>query len=151
MARGINKAIILGTLGKDPEVRYTGSGSAVATISVATNEKWKDKQSGEMQERTEWHRIVIWGKLAEICGQYLKQGSLAYFEGSIRTNKWQDRDGKDRYTTEIIATEMQMLGGQSHTDNRGDYSKSKPDHEKPKQQPASRESPTDDGFDEIPF
>ena len=110
MARGVNKAIIVGTLGQDPEVRYTANGSAVANLSVATNENWKDRQTGEQQERTEWHRIVMFGKLAEIAQQYLKKGSQAYFEGRIQTSKWQDESGNDRYTTEIIANEMQMLG-----------------------------------------
>lgn len=110
MGRGINKAVILGTLGKDPEIRYASNGNAVVNISVATNESWRDKQTGEAQEHTEWHRIVIFGKLGEIASQYLKKGSQAYFEGRIKTNKWQDQSGTDRYTTEIIANEMQMLG-----------------------------------------
>ena len=98
MARGINKAIIVGTLGQDPDVRYTASGSPVVNVSVATNESWKDKNTGEAQERTEWHRIVIFGKLAEIAAQYLKKGSQVYFEGKIQTRKWQDQGGQDRYT-----------------------------------------------------
>ena len=102
MARGVNKAIILGTLGQDPDIKYTGSGKPVVNISVATNESWKDKQTGENQERTEWHRIVIFGKLAEIAAQYLKKGSQVYFEGKIQTRKWQDQSGQDRYTTEIV-------------------------------------------------
>ena len=109
MARGVNKAIIVGTLGQDPEVRYTANGSPVANISVATNENWKDRNTGEMQERTEWHRIVMFGKLAEIASTYLKKGSQAYFEGRIKTRKWQDDGGHDRYSTEIVANEMQML------------------------------------------
>ena len=113
MARGVNKALIVGTLGQDPEVRYTSNGGAVANISVATNESWRDKATGEAQERTEWHRIVIFGKLGEIASQYLKKGSQAYFEGKIKTNKWQDQSGNDRYTTEIVANEMQMLGRRS--------------------------------------
>lgn len=116
MGRGVNKAVILGTLGKDPEVRYAPNGNAVVNISVATNETWKDKQTGEAQERTEWHRIVVFGKLGEIASQYLRKGSQAYFEGRIRTNKWQDQGGIDRYTTEIIASEMQMLGGHRGAD-----------------------------------
>ena len=111
MARGINKVILIGNLGDDPEVRYTQGGSAVANIRLATSESWKDKESGEKQERTEWHRVVFFGRLAEIVAEYLKKGSQVYVEGSIRTNKWQDKEGKDRYTTEIIANEMQMLGG----------------------------------------
>jgi len=111
MARGINKAIIVGNLGRDPEVRYTANGSAVANITVATSESWKDKQSGERQERTEWHRVVFFGRLAEIAEEYLKKGAQVYIEGSIRTQKWQDKEsGQDRYTTEIVARDMQMLG-----------------------------------------
>ena len=111
MARGINKAIIVGNLGRDPEVRYTANGSAVANVTVATSESWKDKQSGERQERTEWHRVVFFGRLAEIVEEYLKKGSQVYIEGSIRTQKWQDKEsGQDRYTTEIVARDMQMLG-----------------------------------------
>ena len=113
MARGVNKAIIVGNCGKDPEVRYMPSGSAVAEVSVATTESWKDKQTGEKQERTEWHRITFFGRLAEIVGEYVRKGSQIYVEGSIRTEKWQDKEGKDRYTTKIIANEMQMLGGRS--------------------------------------
>ena len=111
MARGVNKVIIVGTLGKDPETRYMPSGGAVTSFSVATNEEWKDKQTGEKQSRTEWHNISMFGKLAEIAGEYLKKGSQVYLEGSIRTEKWQDKEGNDRYTTKIIANEMQMLGG----------------------------------------
>ena len=111
MARGVNKAVIVGTLGKDPEIRYSAKGNAVVSISVATNETWKDRETGEPQERTEWHRIVIFGKLGEIAQQYLKKGSQAYFEGRIKTSKWQDQSGNDRYTTEIVASQMEMLGG----------------------------------------
>ena len=110
MGRGINKAVIVGTLGKDPEIRYAANGNAVVNISVATNESWKDRETGETQERTEWHRIVIFGRLGEIASQYLKKGSQAYFEGRLKTNKWQDQSGNNRYTTEIIASEMEMLG-----------------------------------------
>jgi len=111
MARGVNKVIIVGNLGKDPEVRYMPSGGAVANVTLATSEQWKDKQTGEQKERTEWHSVVFYQRLAEIVGEYLKKGSQIYVEGSLRTRKWQDKDGKDRYTTEIIASEMQMLGG----------------------------------------
>jgi len=111
MARGINKVILVGNLGADPETRYTPSGSAVTKIRVATSESWKDRQTGERQERTEWHRVVFFGRLAEIAGEYLKKGSQVYVEGSLRTDKWQDQSGQDRYTTEIVANEMQMLGG----------------------------------------
>ncbi len=155
MARGVNKAIIIGTLGQDPEVRYTGNGSAVANLRVATNESWKDKQSGEMQERTEWHSIVMWGKLAEIAQQYLKKGSQAYFEGRIQTRKWQDQSGNDRYSTEIVANEMQMLGGRGGgggapmESGGGGQSQSKPQSQS---SPATPETaPMDDGFDDIPF
>ncbi len=113
MARGVNKAIILGSLGQDPDIRYTAGGAAVANISIATNEQWKDKESGEMQERTEWHRVVFFGRLAEIVGEYLRKGAQVYVEGRIQTRKWQDKEGKDRYTTEIVANEMQMLGSKS--------------------------------------
>lgn len=109
MARGVNKVIIIGNLGADPEVRYMPSGSAVTNIRVATSEGWKDKQTGENQERTEWHRIVFFNRLAEIASEYLRKGSKVYVEGSLRTNKWQDQAGNERYTTEIIANSMQML------------------------------------------
>lgn len=107
--RGINKVILIGNLGNDPEVRYLPNGNAVANISVATSESWRDKQSGEQQDRTEWHRVVLYNRLGEIAGEYLKKGSKVYIEGSLRTRKWQDKNGQDRYTTEIIANEMQML------------------------------------------
>lgn len=113
MARGVNKVILVGNLGKDPEVRYMPSGGAVANTTLATSESWKDKQSGETQERTEWHNLTFYGKVAEIAGEYLKKGSQIYVEGSIRTEKWQDKEGKDRYTTKIIVSEMQMLGSRS--------------------------------------
>ena len=105
----INKAILIGNLGRDPEIRYTPSGVAVANFSSATSEKWKDKNTGEMQEQTEWHRIVVFGKLGEICGEYLSKGSKVYIEGRIQTRQWDDRDGNKRYTTEIVAREMKML------------------------------------------
>ncbi|MGH8752563.1 MAG: single-stranded DNA-binding protein [Burkholderiales bacterium] len=108
----VNKVIIVGNLGRDPEVRYMPDGGAIANISVATTESWKDK-SGEKQERTEWHRVAFFGKLAEIAGEYLKKGSQVYVEGSLRTRKWQDKEGKDRYTTEIVADRMQMLGSRA--------------------------------------
>jgi len=109
MARGINKVILIGNIGGDPETRYLPSGGAVTNITVATSESWKDKQSGQAQERTEWHRVVFFNRLAEIAGEYLRKGSKVYIEGSLRTRKWQDKDGQDRYTTEIVANEMQML------------------------------------------
>ena len=110
---GVNKAIVVGRLGRDPEVRYTPSGMAVANFSVATSEEWKDKDSGEKKERTEWHRIVAWRRLGEICGEYLRKGSQVYIEGKIQTREWEDRDGVKRYTTEIVAQTMQMLGSAS--------------------------------------
>ena len=111
MARGINKVIIVGNLGQDPETRYMPSGSAVTNFTVATNESWKDKQTGEQKDRTEWHRVAMFNRLAEIAAEYLRKGSQVYIEGKLRTRKWQGQDGQDRYTTEIIADEMQMLGG----------------------------------------
>jgi single-strand DNA-binding protein len=111
MARGVNKVILVGNVGKDPETRYMPSGQAVTNLTLATNESWKDKTTGETQERTEWHKVAMFGRLAEIAAEYLRKGSQVYIEGKIRTRKWQDKtDGKDRYTTEIIADEMQMLG-----------------------------------------
>lgn len=112
MARGVNKVIIVGNLGRDPETRYMPSGGAVTNLRIATSESWKDKQSGEQQERTEWHSVAMFGRLAEIAAEYLRKGSQVYIEGKLRTRKWQDKQtGQDRYTTEIIADEMQMLGG----------------------------------------
>lgn len=120
MARGINKVILIGNCGQDPETRYTAGGSAVTHISLATSETWKDKQTGQNQERTEWHRVVFFNRLAEIAGEYLRKGSKVYIEGSLRTNKWQDPQGQDRYTTEIVAGQMQML------DSRGEGNYSAP-------------------------
>jgi single-strand DNA-binding protein len=111
MARGINKVILVGNLGADPETRYTANGGAITNIRLATSEAWRDKQTGENQERTEWHRVVLFGKLGEIAGEYLKKGRQVYIEGSLRTNKYTDKDGVERYTTDIVANEMQMLGG----------------------------------------
>ena len=122
MARGVNKTITIGRLGKDPEVRYTGQGNAVANLSVATDESYKDRNSGQMVPRTEWHRIVLFGKVAEVAGQYLRKGAQAYFEGRLRTRKWQDQSGQDRYTTEIVVDingQMQMLGS-GGGDGQGD-------------------------------
>jgi len=119
VGRGINTTIIGGTRGKDPEIRYAQNGNAVVNISVATNESWKDRQTGEAQQRTEWHRIVIFGKLGEIAQQYLKKGSQAYFEGRIKTSKWQDDNGNDRYSTQIVANEMEMLGRRTDAEQAG--------------------------------
>ena len=128
-AKGVNKAIIVGNLGKDPEMRYTASGGAIANITVATSEEWKDKQSGEKNEKTEWHRVTFFGKLAEIVGQYLHKGSKVYIEGRIETNKWQDKDGADRYTTSIIAKEMQMLDSKSSSSQSGNSAPQKQQNE----------------------
>jgi len=121
MARGINKVIVVGNLGGDPETRYMPSGSAVTNMTVATNESWKDKQTGEQKERTEWHKVAMFGRLAEIAAEYLRKGSQVYIEGKLRTRKWQDKDGQDRYTTEIIADEMQMLGGRGGAGGGGSF------------------------------
>lgn len=118
--RGINKVILVGHLGQDPEVRYLPNGGAVANISVATSDSWKDKQTGEQKERTEWHRVVIFGKLAEIAGEYLRKGSQVYIEGSLQTRKWQDQGGQDRYATEVVVNiggSMQILGSRNNTDS----------------------------------
>ncbi len=111
MARGINKVILVGNLGRDPEIRYVPNGGAVANLNIATSESWRDKGTGEKQERTEWHRVVFFGKLAEIASEYLKKGAQIYVEGRLQTRKWQDKSGQDRYTTEIVGSDLQMLGG----------------------------------------
>ncbi|MBD3814990.1 MAG: single-stranded DNA-binding protein [Halothiobacillus sp.] len=128
-SRGINKVIVLGNLGKDPEVRYMPSGGQVTNITVATSEIWKDKDSGEQKENTEWHRIVFFNRLAEIAGQYLKKGNQVYIEGRLQTRKWQGQDGQDRYTTEIIASEMQMLGGRGGSGGSGGGQQESGDYE----------------------
>lgn len=158
MARGINKVILVGNLGRDPEVRYTPSGAAVANLAVATSESWKDKQTGEQQERTEWHRIVMFNRLGEIAGEYLKKGSKVYIEGKLQTRKWQDNSGQDRYTTEIVANEMQMLdsrgGGGGGMSGSNDFDQSAP---AAKPAPAQSDSAQpqkgafDDFDDDIPF
>ncbi len=159
MARGINKVILVGNLGNDPEVRATAGGVRVANISVATSESWMDKNSGQRQERTEWHRVVFFNRLAEIVEQYLTKGSKVYVEGSLRTNKWQDQNGQDRYTTEIVASDMQMLDsraggmgdGQPQSTN---YQSTAPmDPPAPKQQqPQPANTGADINFDDdIPF
>lgn len=150
MARGINKVILVGNLGADPETRYTASGSAVTKIRVATSESWRDKQSGEQQERTEWHRVTFFGRLAEIAGEYLGKGRQVYVEGSLRTNKWQDQSGQDRYTTEIIGNEMQMLGGRDGgTDGGPGQSQGFRDKPAAPAKPAEAEEDFQD--DDIPF
>lgn len=157
MARGVNKVILIGNLGADPEVRYTPSGSAVANVTLATSETWRDKQSGELQDRTEWHRIVFFNRLAEIVGEYLHKGSKIYVEGSLRTRKWQDRNGVDRYTTEIIANEMHMLDSRGASGNGGGFQKQPTEQQ---QQPqaetasvgaAAPKGSKDDFDDDIPF
>lgn len=125
MARGINKVILVGNLGNDPEVRYAPSGTAMANINIATTSAWKDRQSGERHEKTEWHRVVFYNRLAEIVGEYLKKGSQIYIEGRLQTRKWQDKQsGQDRYTTEVVAAEMQMLGGRGGTGGEASYDQS---------------------------
>lgn len=122
MSRGLNKAMIIGNVGQDPDVRYMQNENAVVTLSVATSESWKDKQTGQMQDRVEWHRVVMFGKLAEIAGKYIKKGSKIYIEGSIRTRKWTDNQGQDRYTTEVVANEMQMLDSRGEASQSGEMS-----------------------------
>ncbi len=149
MARGINKVILVGNLGADPEVRYMPSGGAVANITIATSESWKDKQTGEQQDRTEWHRVVFFNRLAEIVGEYLRKGAKVYVEGSLRTRKWQDQAGVERYTTEIVAAEMQML------DSRGGAPSNAPAHQaQSSQPPMSAPAPasvSEEFDDDIPF
>ena len=150
MARGINKVILIGNLGNDPDIRYTTSGAAVANISLATAESWKDKETGEQQERTEWHRIVFFGRLAEIVGEYLRKGSQIYVEGRLQTRKWQDKEGNDRYTTEIVANEMQMLGSKGGGNVSENYDQSSPPRTAEASTPVT--SATEDDFDDdIPF
>ena len=144
MARGINKAIVVGNLGRDPEVRYSANGNAIANVTIATTDSWKDRQSGERQEKTEWHRVVFFGRLAEIAGEYLKKGSQVYIEGRLQTRKWEDRDGNERYTTEIVAADMQMLGGRGGGDTQGG---SAPDFG----ETSSGSSSSGDFDDDIPF
>jgi len=156
-SRGINKVILVGNLGQDPEVRYTPSGSAITNLSLATSESWKDKNSGQMQEKTEWHRVAMFGKLAEIAGEYLRKGSQVYIEGKLQTRKWQDKQGQDRYTTEVVVDGfsgvMQMLGGK----NEGGGGQRAPMNAQPQQAPAApKTAPANSGFDEsfdddIPF
>ncbi|MYF71233.1 MAG: single-stranded DNA-binding protein [Proteobacteria bacterium] len=149
MARGINKVILVGDLGADPETRYMPSGGAVTNISLATTRSWRDRESGEQQERTEWHRVVFFSRLAEIAGEYLRKGRQVYIEGELRTRKWQDRDGNDRYTTEIVANEMQMLGGRSDMDAPGRMPARGVAEQPASAAPSSTR--TDDLDDDIPF
>jgi len=168
MARGINKVILVGNLGADPEVKYTAGGTAIGTLSVATSESWKDKQTGEQQERTEWHRVKLFGRLAEIAGEYLKKGRQVYIEGSLRTDKYTDKEGIQRYSTDIIGNEMQMLGGGGEGGSAGGggggYNRDRGDRgggergpaRGPQSAPPSRQAPPpsrNESFedDEIPF
>lgn len=152
MARGVNKAIIVGNLGNDPDMRYTAGGAAVANISVATAESWRDKESGEQQERTEWHRVVAFGRLAEIIGEYLRKGSQVYIEGRIQTRKWQDKDGQDRWSTEIVANELQMLGGKGGgSANYESAPQAQQSAPAPQAAASPAPAPADDFDDDIPF
>ena len=162
MARGVNKVILLGNLGADPETRYTASGSAVTNIRMATNETWRDRQSGEQQERTEWHRVVFFSRLAEIAAEYLRKGSQCYIEGRIQTRKWQGQDGQDRYTTEIVANELQLLGGRGGgggpapargrtADSGSAWPAGGSSTGVGAPSPAPRSGPADDFDDDIPF
>jgi single-strand DNA-binding protein len=157
MAKGINKVILIGNLGRDPEVKYLPSGSAVCNVTLATSEQWKDKESGEKKDRTEWHNVVFFGRLAEIAGEYLKKGSQVYVEGSLRTRKWQDKEGKDRYTTEIVVSDMQMLGsrGGGATARYDDEPTSEPAAARPAAAKARAKPALDSGSDslddDIPF
>ena len=153
-SRGVNKVILIGNLGRDPETRYMPSGGAVTNCTIATSETWKDKATGQPQERTEWHRVVFFNRLAEIAGEYLKKGSKVYIEGSLRTRKWQGQDGQDRYTTEIVASEMQMLDSRGGSGGMGGFEEPPMPTEAP--QAASKPKPaaapmTDDFDDDIPF
>ena len=132
-SRGVNKVILVGNLGQDPETRYLPSGGAVTNVTLATSETWKDKTSGQQQERTEWHRVVFFNRLGEIAGEYLHKGSKVYVEGSLRTRKWQGKDGQDRYTTEIVANEMQMLDSRGSSDSAGAGQYSSPQQSAPQQ------------------
>ena len=147
MARGVNKVTLIGNLGNDPELRSTQSGSAVANITLATSESWRDKETQETKERVEWHRVIVFGRLAEVVNEYLRKGSQVYVEGRIQTRKWQDKDGNDRYTTEIVANEMQMLG------SRGTNSESPANQQSAStSQPASQSAIVNEPFDDdIPF
>ena len=138
MARGVNKVILVGTLGKDPETRYMPSGGAVTNLNLATSESWKDKQTGEKKESTEWHRVVLFNKLAEIGAEYLRKGQQVYIEGALRTRKWQNKEGHDQYTTEIVANDMQMLGGRPSGSGSSDSSFDEPQRSAPRAAPAAR-------------
>lgn len=148
-SRGINKVILVGACGKDPETKYMPSGGAVTAISIATNESWKDKKTGEKQERTEWHNVTFFNRLGEIAGEYLKKGAQVYVEGSLRTEKWTDKSGNDRYTTKIIASEMQMLGGKQQEGMNQPKQQSQPAQQAPAFNSADENAFSDD--QDIPF
>lgn len=148
MSRGINKVILIGNLGKEPEVRFTPEGSAIANIVLATSDSWRDKNSGEMQDRTEWHRVVFFNRLAEIAGEYLHKGSKVYIEGSLRTRKWIDKDNNERYTTEIVGAEMQMLDKKGEVDASAASFAEPASTPKPKAEPAVADTLAED---DIPF
>jgi len=153
-SRGVNKVILVGNLGQDPEVRYTPSGSAVANITLATSESWRDKQTGENKEVTEWHRVVLFGKLAEVAGEYLRKGSQVYIEGQLRTRKWQDNSGQDRYTTEIVVNVggvMQMLGGKQEASQGSNKPQSRIQPQRGQSTPPANDEPPMDFSDDIPF
>jgi single-strand DNA-binding protein len=150
----INKVILIGNLGRDPEVRYTPNGAAICNVTIATSRNWKDKNSGERMEETEWHRVVFYDRLAEIAGEYLKKGRSVYVEGRLKTRKWQDKDGVEKYTTEIIADQMQMLGGREGGGEEGGGGSARPATRAPAvSKPAPQKSSTgfDDMDDDIPF
>jgi single-strand DNA-binding protein len=151
MARSVNKVILIGHLGADPETRVMPSGMTVANVRVATSENWKDKQSGETQERTEWHNIAMFGRLGEIAAEYLRKGSQVYIEGRLRTRKWQDKEGRDRYTTEIIANDMQMLGGRGGGGGGGGYAESAGGGAATTRETAAPAVAQEDFDDDIPF
>jgi len=152
MARGINKVILVGNVGGDPDVRYMPNGNAVTTLSVATSETWKDKQTGDKQERTEWHRVVCFNRLGEIAGEYIRKGSKLYVEGSLRTRKWQDPQGQDRYTTEIVASDIQMLDGKGQSSGYSDMpqaSQQQPTHQSSAPKAQAPQAQAQDAFDEL--
>lgn len=152
---GVNKVIIVGNLGNDPEVRYSGNGAAIANISIATSEAWKDKNTGDMQEKTEWHRVVLFNRLGEIAGEYLSKGSKVYIEGKLQTRKWQDQSGQDRYTTEIVASTLQMLDTRSNDSQTGggqyNGGQAQKSNDRQKSQQQSSPQPSNDFDDDIPF
>lgn len=153
-SRGVNKVILIGNLGQDPEVRYLPQGGAVTNITLATSESWRDKQSGEMKEKTEWHRVVVFGKLAEIAGEYLRKGSQVYIEGQLQTRKWQDQQGQERYSTEVVVNvggSMQMLSGRATGNDDSPPAGARKPQQQQQQQPQNHCEPPMDFDDDIPF